>query len=110
MSGGIVYPSYPTKHVFNYAPASTSFALVTLPTYLSKQMQGGKVTMICVATGGVAAGSTFLVAFGNETSDPSAVGDGFPVLPSTTFTTDIPDKIWIKLTASTDIIQMLFEF
>lgn len=110
MSSGIVYGSYPTKHVFKYAPASTSFALVTMPNYVENQMQGGKVTLICVATGEIAAGSTFLVAFGNESADPSAVADGYPVLPSTSLTIDIPDKIWIKLGASTDVVKMLFEF
>jgi hypothetical protein len=101
---GMIFPYAPNRRIMAHNPDSTDWTEVTLPTDVTAGSMNVSVVMTSTDDAGTADGSLFLVNF-DQTAQPSI---GFPVRAGTTFVTTLNKNIWIKLTAATDKVSLLF--
>lgn len=99
----------PNKVVQSYSAADTNWHQVTLPSSVPTNPEGMLIAMKSLNAAGTGDGSLFLVNFGQDTNPPTAATHGFPISGSgQTLAIDPSWQLWIKLTASSDTVQILW--
>ena len=101
----------PNKVVGSHSAANTDWNQVTFPTGVPTHGPGILVAIKSLNAAGTGDGSLFLVNFGQDTNPPTAATHGFPISGSgQALAIDPGTQLWIKLTASSDTVQILYMF
>lgn len=108
----IVVDDFPNQVVVTHAPAATTWAEFTnFPTGLPTNHRGVKFMIKTLNAAKTGDGSMCYYSSGQTTAPASGDGEevGFPVSSSgQTLVLPLPDKLFLKLGASTDRAQILF--